>query len=164
MDAILSILHMETTEASQSLKAKLRFKTVAKNAIIVLTQLNKGLRKDLDLNPPVLLDGMVEKRDQRKNPGIRGVDRVIRGNSGRVLRDHLGVRVFVYLTPNQNAINKCNTINLLKRVPLSFLSHTKQMTRYSRYLRVLKFQYKNIFSISSLGRDYQYQTPTMGKR
>ena len=39
---------------------------------------------------------MVEKRDQRKNPGIRGVDRVIRGNPGMGRKAHFGVRVFVY--------------------------------------------------------------------
>jgi hypothetical protein len=49
---------------------------------------------DSSLNP---LGGMAPIRDQLKNPGIRGVDRVIRGNSGRGRKAHLGVRVFVYL-------------------------------------------------------------------
>lgn len=39
---------------------------------------------------------MVQNRDQRKNPGIRDVDRVTWGNLRRSRKAHLGVRVFVY--------------------------------------------------------------------
>lgn len=56
---------------------------------------------------------MVEKRDQRKNPGIRGVDRVTWGNLRMGRKAHLGVRVFVYLGTEyykQNAINKMENI------------------------------------------------------
>ncbi len=58
-------------------KAKLRCQTASK-MLILSAQLNISRP-----NPSSFLEDMVANRDQRINPGIRGVDRVTRGNSGR---------------------------------------------------------------------------------
>ncbi len=58
-------------------EAKLRCQRAFK-MLILFAQLNISRP-----NPSSFLEDMVAKRDQRINPGIRGVDRVTRGNSGR---------------------------------------------------------------------------------
>lgn len=58
-------------------KAKLRC-SVTPKVLILSAQLNISRP-----NPSGFLEDMVANRDQRINPGIRGVDRVTRGNSGR---------------------------------------------------------------------------------